>query len=349
MCEDHADPVEEVIADSTGYVQIISQLLHGYRCNVRPVSLAHFSSPWGIAAPSGQVGRSVTLTCFVMLGGQCYFQDERSSGEIRLQAGDMFVFRNDCANTLKDSPHSTTVPLLDILTPEIVDNQLGLTLGGGGKLTQFMTCFYVFKQVETNVMLDLLPRYMHVVGRNKKLPANIAEMVHDIHDEVIQKNQGWHSISDYLSRAMLVKVVRQYQLQTTGCVSQNTGLLLQDTDIIVALRYLHKNPGENWTVSSLANVVGMSRSAFAARFQKCMNQTPMAYLFEIRMHWACSLLRDQKLGIKRIAMQMGYSSDASFSSAFKRWAGISPGQYRKTGDLPAELRSNHYLRVLIDD
>ena len=34
MCEDHVDPVEIVLGDNLGYVDIASQLLTNYRCNV---------------------------------------------------------------------------------------------------------------------------------------------------------------------------------------------------------------------------------------------------------------------------------------------------------------------------
>jgi len=34
-------------------------------------------------------------------------------------------------------------------------------------------------------------------------------------------------------------------------------------------------------------------------------------------------------GLIDIAMQVGYQSEAAFSKAFKRFAGISPGAYKK--------------------
>ncbi|HAI10284.1 MAG TPA: hypothetical protein DCM28_01180 [Phycisphaerales bacterium] len=348
MCEDHVDPVEIVLGDNLGYVDIASQLLTNYRCNVRSVSFSTFTAPWGIHAPPSNVGGAITFTFFAMLRGQCYFQDQTQSEPVRLKAGDIFLFRNDCENTLKDNPQSSTIQLLDILTEELVESQLGLTLGGGGKATRMMIGFFVFKQGEALRLLKILPRYIHVHGDKGRLPSEAVEVIHQINDEIVSKRAGWKSASDYMTRALLVKVMRHYELQQRGEHSPEYNQVMQDPEIFQALKSLHKQPGLNWTVSSLAEEVGMSRSAFAARFQQCMDQTPMAYLHEIRMHWACSLLRDESIGIKRIAMQLGYSSDASFSSAFKRWAGKSPGQFRKSRDLSPEHQSNLYLRVLID-
>jgi AraC-like DNA-binding protein len=348
MCEDHDDPLDVQPTDVTGYVDIVDQLLKNYRCNVRPVSFTHFTAPWGISAPPSNAAKSVSLVLLALSHGQCYYNDEHTTKDIHLQPGDIFVFRNDCVNTLKDDPQTPTTDLMTLLNADLVDSQLGLNMGGGGDATRFMTCFYVFKQAESARLLNVLPRFIHVQGRRNRFPGETAELIQTIQEELVNKLPGWRGIAEQLSRALLLHVMRCHFAQEKTSQAGQQGNILSDPEVFHALKCLHRHPGKSWTVHSLANEVGMSRSAFAARFQQCLNQTPMAYLHEIRMHWACSLLRDQKIGIKRIANELCYSSDASFSSAFKRWAGVSPGQFRKQGDLPAELKSNLYLRALVD-
>jgi hypothetical protein len=41
---------------------------------------------------------------------------------------------------------------------------------------------------------------------------------------------------------------------------------------------MHQKPGDPWTVDSLANQVGLSRSALAQRFTELIGQPPMQYL-----------------------------------------------------------------------
>ncbi|MAX25864.1 MAG: hypothetical protein CMJ19_15295 [Phycisphaeraceae bacterium] len=349
MCEDHLDSQETVPTELSGLVDIVDQLLKSHRCNVRPVSFCDYTAPWGIRAPASNVAKAVSLVVFALVRGQCYFKDEHLKEHLHLQSGDIFVFRNDCISTLSDHPQTPKQELLDVLNPDLVDNHLGLNLGGGGKLTRISSSFYVFKQAESSRLLSVLPRYLHIKGRRNRLPGETSELIHNIHAELLHKQPGWRGITDYLTRALLLHVMRCYNAQENTHQPGDQSSILTDPEIFHALKCLHRQPGENWTVSSLASEVGMSRSAFAARFQQCLNQTPMAYLHGIRMHWACTLLRGQKMGIKRIAIELGYSSDASFSSAFKRWSGMSPGQFRKHGDLPQEMKSNLYLRALVDD
>ncbi|MFN3582065.1 MAG: AraC family transcriptional regulator ligand-binding domain-containing protein [Pseudomonas sp.] len=49
----------------------------------------------------------------------------------------------------------------------------------------------------------------------------------------------------------------------------------------------------------------------------------------VRRNLAERLLDDSTLGLDSIAQQLGYAEAASFSRAFKRWAGLSPDQWRR--------------------
>jgi len=85
-----------------------------------------------------------------------------------------------------------------------------------------------------------------------------------------------------------------------------------------------KAPG----VASLAEEVGLSRSVFAARFAQLVGEPPLGYLMRLRMQKAATLLRDGAT-LAQASHQTGYGSEASFSHAFRQWAGVAPGAYRK--------------------
>ena len=97
-----------------------------------------------------------------------------------------------------------------------------------------------------------------------------------------------------------------------------------------ALRIIHERPDERWTVATLAAKVGMSRSAFAARFTRVVGESPLQYLTRWRLQKAAGLLRDGSSGLAEIAARVGYESDAAFNKAFKRWMGTTPGAYRRS-------------------
>lgn len=84
-----------------------------------------------------------------------------------------------------------------------------------------------------------------------------------------------------------------------------------------------------WTVSALAKAAGLSRAAFARRFTEELGAPPLRYLAERRMELAARLLADGQASLAAVAADVGYESEFSFSRAFKRWAGVAPGVYRR--------------------
>ena len=81
------------------------------------------------------------------------------------------------------------------------------------------------------------------------------------------------------------------------------------------------------TAATRAKCAGMSRSAFFTRFRDVVGEPPSAYLTRWRMVVARIALGEGST-LSEAANRSGYGSDASFSRAFKRTLGISPGADR---------------------
>jgi len=93
---------------------------------------------------------------------------------------------------------------------------------------------------------------------------------------------------------------------------------------------MHRDPAQAWTLESLAGLAAMSRTAFAERFNQLVGLPPMRYLAQWRMQTAARLLRQGDDPLARIAMRVGYESEAAFSRAFKREFGQAPGALRRS-------------------
>ena len=81
-------------------------------------------------------------------------------------------------------------------------------------------------------------------------------------------------------------------------------------------------------LSSAINA-GMSRSAFADKFHKLVNMTPMQYVTCWRMQRAHERLNTTKESVVQVAELSGYQSEAAFAKAFKKHFGFGPGVVRK--------------------
>ena len=69
---------------------------------------------------------------------------------------------------------------------------------------------------------------------------------------------------------------------------------LADAKLGKALRIMHEDAQRPWTVAALATAVGMSRSAFAARFTDIIGMPPIDYLANWRMTLAKAALASSK-------------------------------------------------------
>jgi AraC-like DNA-binding protein len=150
--------------------------------------------------------------------------------------------------------------------------------------------------------------------------------------EAMERGPGSDVVMARLSDALVTRALR-YHLET----SDEPGWLhgLRDPSISRALSALHADLGRSWTVAALAREAGQSRTAFAARFVELIGQSPMEYAFGCRMRRAEALLRGNGLTVAAIAHQVGYGSESALSAAFTRYAGTTPGAYRRQANRPS--------------
>jgi AraC-like DNA-binding protein len=145
--------------------------------------------------------------------------------------------------------------------------------------------------------------------------------------EIGRDELGQEVVLNRLLDLLLVSVLRTW---FSGPDAATPAWYRAQSDPIVgrALRMLHNEPAQGWTVASLASTCGVSRAAFARRFTELVGQPPMTFLTDLRLTLAADLLRDPAAKIGAVAQQVGYGSPFALSAAFKRVRGTSPRDHR---------------------
>ncbi|HJR75230.1 MAG TPA: helix-turn-helix transcriptional regulator, partial [Luteimonas sp.] len=87
-------------------------------------------------------------------------------------------------------------------------------------------------------------------------------------------------------------------------------------------------PARAWTVASLAERAGLSRTVFAERFARLLGEAPLAYVSRCRMQLGARLLETTDDTVLQVALHAGYESEAAFNRAFKREYDLPPARYR---------------------
>ena len=184
-----------------------------------------------------------------------------------------------------------------------------------------------FESPETELFLSLLP--VTILVRDSERLATLVRMVDE---EVQRRDPGRELVLMRLVEILLIEALRTGQ---HGAPAQGILRGLADPRLSVAIRLLHEAPERAWTVTALARQAGLSRSSFFERFARVVGVTPMDYLLGWRMALARDLLRREGQEIAEVAARVGYGSPSTFSTAFRRHTGVSPGRYARGGAVAA--------------
>ena len=146
-------------------------------------------------------------------------------------------------------------------------------------------------------------------------------------DEAFALRPGRQDVLNRLFEVVLIDVLR------VALSRQDTapGFLrsLSHPQLSKALAVIHADPAHEWSLDTLADVAGMSRSSFAAAFKREVGDSPGNYVTRWRVVLAQAFIRDG-VPLKLVAERVGYASHAGFLRAFKHVLGVSPTAWKLT-------------------
>ena len=102
-------------------------------------------------------------------------------------------------------------------------------------------------------------------------------------------------------------------------------------EMMQLVEYISNNPDRVVSNDELAALIYRSKDYCIKKFTETFGRTPHQYQIMKKMYIAKSMLRNSKLSIADIATSVGYNDPNNFSTAFKKYCGISPYKYRKKG------------------
>ena len=95
------------------------------------------------------------------------------------------------------------------------------------------------------------------------------------------------------------------------------------------LDYISEHLADEITLADLAGVASLSPFHFARTFTRAMGISPHRYVSRMRLQSAMADVAAGKLPLAQIALKARFSSQASFTRAFRRATGLTPGEYRR--------------------
>lgn len=261
------------------------------------------------------------IKCYAIVSGECWLAMDGEAEPVHLKTGDCFLLPHGRPFRLASDLSLPTVNALDVLRRR--------RLGGIGVINDVGSCLlvgghFVFNGKHTGILLEALPPIAHVHKESDR--ETLRWSLQRLATELREQRPGHELIAQHMAHLMLVQALRLVLAEGEG---SGVGWLyaLADPQIGGAIGALHGEPAQRWTLESLAQHVGMSRSTLAFKFKQTVGTSPMEYLTRWRMLLAGDRLVNSNQPVSAIAQALGYESDSAFSTAFKRVMGCSPRQY----------------------
>ncbi|MFC7449385.1 AraC family transcriptional regulator [Rhodococcus daqingensis] len=296
-----------------------------YLVRMRGVFYSHTEAtePWGLEMPPF----GSCLTFHVVTRGGCWL-DVAGETSVYLRAGDLALVPHGRGHVLRSNPDAAVDGRVDELPQQMVSEHYSLLrCGGGGARTTLICGIVSFDQPAVGRLLDLLPPMIHFDTADDR-DSPIGDALRLMSAELRLLRPGGEAVTTRLADILVIEAIRSWLAVDPAA---RTGWLgaLQDPQLGRAIAAVHRSPGDDWTVESLAREAAMSRSAFAARFTELVGEPAMRYVTRCRMDVARARLERGDATVAAVAAELGYLSEASFSRAFTRTVGSSPGAVRR--------------------
>lgn len=327
-------------------MRVIDEVLDGLRLRSVVFSRMTLAGEWGFAKD--------TLSgapFHVILAGCAYIRMEGDNEALPLETGDVVILPHGDPHHLLAHPKALPLPWRTVIQPlgwthwkpGMRFKSVDLRYGEGEPTTTLISGVFAFGDRRRNPLLTSLPGRLWVRTAAASASA-VSSVVSLLEAELLSGKPGAESIAARLADILFVQIVRHH---LAGGEALPPGWLrgLANPEIAPAIALMHGAPDKAWTVAMLAREMGMSRSRFAARFQEVVGQGPLEYLTHWRMYQAAGCLADGKVPLASLAISAGYRSDVAFSKAFKRWAGQSPSEYRRSICAQIDDRSDGEARA----
>ncbi len=315
-------------------MDVLSELLKAVKLDGAIFFHGEFSAPWCALEPDACTMASYlslqskhVIIFHLVAEGQGYVRLESDGTALPLAPGDIVILPHGHAHRMGNGPPVPPMNSEQTLRRVLTEGLKLSRFGGGGDVTKLICGYMTCDPQLSRMLLAGLPTVVKLNIREQASGRWLEDTLRYSVEHAGVSDPGGAAVVAKLSEALFVETLRRY---IAGLPPAQTGWLagVRDPEVGQALALLHRDAARPWTIATLANEVGMSRSVLAERFRHYLAETPIGYLTRWRMQLAAQMLRSTSKSVAEVAGEVGYESEPSFNRAFKREWGLPPARFR---------------------
>lgn len=303
----------------------LSDVLELIRVRGNTVFACSAAAPFGVCFGAGK------YRLHIVQGGSVVVKVDGIAEPLHARRGDLVLLVHGHAHAITDQAGRAAQPLEQLAKDSFDQGRLHVGAAPDGAATAWLCGEFGFDGMLSKRLLAVLPPVITLRGLRDRPFEWLELSCRFILDEALNPQAGSAAMVSRLLDVLFVQLLRTWA--SGGEVGRGWLSGAMDPRMGKVLAAMHGNPGHAWSVGELAELVNLSRSAFAERFNKIVGQAPLGYLTSWRLDRAAELLRYGRLPVADICARVGYGSEAAFSRAFKLRYGASPLQWRKAAEV----------------
>lgn len=170
-------------------------------------------------------------------------------------------------------------------------------------------------------------RMLNAAKNGISFPESAIRKAFPIIEQIVANNDGFNTV---LSLMCLLNVLSKSEYKILS--SKSFARYFDEGEsrrVRKVKEYIDLHYSEKVTLDRLAQLVGMTPTAFSRFFRKRTGRPLIEYILDVRLGAAARLLVDTSSSVAEICYETGFNNLSNFNRAFRRHKGMSPREFRQ--------------------
>lgn len=261
---------------------------------------------------------------YIINEGSFFLRIQSTKVEYSINKGDVLVLSGGSSFSIYDNEE---IKPTDVTSIRLVHGKTSYFSDGGADLS-FIGCRFAFKINDSFSFLRSLPDPI-IIHTDNEESKNLKNLIIQLADEIKVPDLGSQLVTEYFLHIILLKSLRLLIHSNILDASNGWFYAISDRKLKRAISLIHESPGRKWRINELADSACMSRTAFTSKFRLLTGYSVTEYIRKWRFNLAIERAVKNNEKFSAFFNELGYNSESSFSTAFKRTMGESPNIYIK--------------------